>query len=37
MLETIGAAVLAILIMLLVMALVCDVTDEDGGYWHSNL
>lgn len=34
--EVLGAAVVAILVMLMVMLLVCSVTDDDG-YWHSNL
>lgn len=35
--EVLGALAIAILVMLLVMLLVCSVTDDDGGYWHSNL
>lgn len=34
--EILGASVISILVLLLVMLLVCDVTDDDG-YWHSNL
>lgn len=35
--EVLGAVIVAILVMLLVMLCVCEVTDDDGGYWHSNL
>lgn len=35
--EVLGAVAIAILVMFLVMLLVCSVTDDDDGYWHSNL
>lgn len=34
--EILGASIIAILVLLLVMLLVCNITDDDG-YWHSNL